>query len=97
MAQLAQGAGQAAADLPQTLGLGELTKQHSHKMIPRRIPLGVTLRSMTVDEFMKPLTIDHCDQLTEQVRIPYHGPSSFAGFGLLVWRSQPYPNKEDFF
>jgi hypothetical protein len=63
--------------------LGELTKQHGNKMIPGRIPLGLTLGSMTTDEFMKPLPVDHRDQLTEQARIPYHWPSSFAGFRVV--------------
>ena len=97
MLQLAVTAGQPAANFSQTLGLRQLTKKHSHELIPATEPLGMALSAMLGNQLVKPAPVENGDQLTEKARAAYHGPSSLV-FGLmLIVVDQHFPPKEDFF
>ena len=50
MTELAAGYGQAVADLPQALGLSELTEEHSDELVPRGEALAMTFCSTFTDK-----------------------------------------------
>jgi hypothetical protein len=58
MVQLAFAAEQALDNLPQALGLGQLTKQHRHKLIPTTEPFGALLRAKRLGGSGKLMAID---------------------------------------
>jgi len=70
--ELARAVDQAAADLAYAFDLCPLAKQHDDKMLPGRLALGVAFGSITVNELMKPSTVEHRNQPSEQACIAYH-------------------------
>ncbi len=88
MTELAAGDGQAVADLPQALGLGQLTEQHGDILVPRRESLGVAFRPALVDQQKKRVPGHHLEDLAEQTCGKLHSRDSFEVFGDPL--SSPY-------
>jgi len=82
MTELAAGDGQAVADLPQTLALGHLTKQHGDVLVPGGEPLGMAFRPALMNQPPKRKPGHHFEDLTEQTCSKLHDRDSFEVFGV---------------
>ena len=81
MTEFAAGDGQAVADLPQALGLGQLAKEHGDILIPRGEALGVTFRPAFMDQPQKGDPGHDLENLAEQTCGRLRGGDSFEVFG----------------
>ena len=81
--ELATGDGQAVADLPETLGLGQLAEEHGNILAPGRETLGVALCPSLMDQPLKRVTRNYLKNLAEQACGKLHGGDSFEVFGAL--------------
>ena len=83
MIELAAGDGQAVADLPEALGLGQLAEKHRDILAPGREALGVALRPSLMDQPLKQVPRNDLENLAEQACGKLHGGDSFEVFGAL--------------
>ena len=88
--ELAAGDGKPVADLPQALGLGELTEEHGDILVPGGEALGVALCPTLVDKAQKGNPGDDLKYLAEQTCGKLHGRDSFEIFGDLLLISPYY-------
>jgi hypothetical protein len=81
VAELAAGDGQSVADLPQALGLGELTEEHGDILVPGGKALGVALCPAFMDKARKGNPGYDLKYLAEQTCGKLHSRDSFEVFG----------------
>ena len=91
--ELTAGDGQSIADLPQALGLGELTEEHGDILVPGGEALGVAFCPAFMDKTRKGNPGYDLKYLAEQTCGKLHGRDSFEVFGgwLLI---SPYYFRE---
>jgi hypothetical protein len=88
--QFTYAAGKAAAYLPQTLGLGNLAKQHGYKLIPATEPLGVSFGHVLYDQFFKFVPVKNRQKLTEQAPMSYHLSILLVVLVVFISSIKPY-------
>jgi hypothetical protein len=88
--ELAAGDGQSVANLPQALGLRQLTEKHGDILVPGGEPLGVAFCPAFTDKPRKRKPGHDLKYLAEQTCAKLHGRDSFAVFGGWLLLSPYY-------
>lgn len=73
--------GQSVADLPQALGLGQLTEEHGDILAPGGETLGVAFCSALMDQPQKRDPGNNLENLAKKICGKLHGRDSFKVFG----------------
>ena len=81
MAELAAGDSQTVADFAQTLGLGQLAKEHGDILVPAGKAFGVTFCTTSMKEQGKRVPRHDLEDLAEQTCGKLHSRDSFEVFG----------------
>jgi hypothetical protein len=95
--QFTHGRGQATTNLSQTLGLSELTEEHSHEMIPGVESLAVPLSTMFPDQMVELTFVEQSNQLTEKARTTYHVPVLLVFLRFSFVGAKKISHEEDTF
>jgi len=88
--------GQSVADLPQALGLSELTEEHGDILVPGGEALGMAFCPALMDQPQKRHPGNNLENLTEQTCGKLHSRDSFVVFGDSLMVS-PYHFEESLF
>jgi len=81
--ELTAGDGQSVTDLPQALGLCELTEEHGDILVPGRKALSMAFRAAFMDKAQKGNPRHDLKYLAEQTCGKLHGRDSFEIFSLI--------------